>query len=167
MSWQIAAFALQAASAVQSLQQGQAQKEMYKLQAAQTRLKSEREALQYEQAANDTYRKLAMTNANAAARGFSGGIQGFSGSAKLIQQVNETRAGRDINILESNKKFGLSFGDIQANILQDAGDQAVRGSYFDAAAKLGTAVYMYNYQAPIEAARPPAPVEEMSIQARA
>lgn len=162
MTWQIAAFALTAASAYQSIQQGKAQQTAYELQAAQTRLKAEREALQYEQAATETYRRLALTNANAAARGFSGGVQGFSGSAKLIQQVNETRAGRDINVIEQNKKFGLSFADIQSNIFKDAGEQAVRGSYFDAAAKLGTAVYMYNYQSPLQT---PAPIEERTIKA--
>lgn len=162
MTWQIAAAALSAASAVQSIQQGKAQKTAYELQAQQTQLKAQRDALQYEQAALDTYRKLSITNANAAARGFSGGVNGFSGSAKLVQQVNETRAGRDINILEQNKQFGLTFGDIQANILEDAGDQAVRGSYFDAASKLGTAIYMYNYQAPID--KPTrAPVVDRSI----
>lgn len=150
MSWQIAAALLTTASAVQTIQQGKLQKSSYELQAAQTRLKAQREAVQYEQAATETYRKLSMTNANAAARGYAGGVQGFSGSAKLIQQVNETRAGRDINILDQNKQSSLNFGEIQANILQDAGEQAVRGSYFDAAAKLGTAMYMYNYQSPID-----------------
>lgn len=150
MTWAIASAVLTGASALQSIQQGRAQKTAYELQAQQTQLKAERDALQYEQASLDTYRKLSITNANAAARGFAGGVDGFSGSAKLVQQVNETRAGRDISILEQNKEFGLSFGDIQANILEDAGDQAVRGSYFDAASKLGTAIYMYNYQAPIK-----------------
>lgn len=150
MTWAIASAVLTGASALQSIQQGRAQKTAYELQAQQTQLKAERDALQYEQASLDTYRKLSITNANAAARGFAGGVDGFSGSAKLVQQVNETRAGRDISILEQNKEFGLSFGDIQANILKDAGDQAVRGSYFDAASKLGTAIYMYNYQAPIK-----------------
>lgn len=160
MTWQIASAALTAASAVQSIQQGKAQKTAYELQAQQVQLKAQREALQYEQAATETYRKLAMTNANAAARGFAGGVSGFSGSAKLVQQVNETRAGRDISVLEENKKMGLSFGEIQTNILKDAGDQAVRGSYFDAASKLGTAIYMYNYQAPLQTK---APVIDRSI----
>lgn len=149
MTWAVAAAALTAVSAVSSIQQGKQQKQAYKLQASQAQLKAQRDALQYEQAANETYRKLLLTNANAAARGFSGGVQGFSGSAKLIQQVNETRAGRDISVLEENRKSVLSFGEIQANILRDAGEQAERGGYFDAIAKLGTAVYMYDQNAPM------------------
>ena len=53
-------------------------------------------------------------------------------------------AGRDIGILDSNARESLSFGEIQAGMLKDAASQAVKGSYFDAISKLGTAAYMYN-----------------------
>jgi hypothetical protein len=148
MSWAAVAATMAVVSAAGSIQQGRAQKEMYELQASQTRLKASRDALQYERAATDAYKKLLMTNANAAARGFAGGVQGFSGSAKLIQQVNEKNAGRDIETLEENKKSTLSFGEMQARMLQEAGDQAVTGSYFDAIGKLGMAAYSYNQGAP-------------------
>lgn len=166
MSWAAVGAVMSGLSAVQSIQQGKAQKQMYELQASQTRLKASRDALQYERAATDAYRKLLMTNANAAARGFAGGVQGFSGSAKLIQQVNEKNAGRDILTLEENKKSALSFGEIQAGMLQEAGDQAVTGSYFDAMSKLGMAAYMYGQSAPSDVAtKGPVPVIEKSFNA--
>lgn len=132
------------ASALQTIQAGKQQKDMYRLQAQQARLKASRDALQYEQQANMVFERLLQNNASAAARGFAGGIQGFSGSAKLIQSRNEKVAGRDINIMQESAKQSISFGEIQANILREAGENAASGAYFDAFAKLGTAVYMFN-----------------------
>lgn len=141
---QYVAIASSVLSAVGSIQQGKQQKEMFKLQAAQADLKSRRDALQYEQQANQVLERLLSTNATAAAKGFAGGVSGFSGSAKLIQERNERVAGRDVAIMQEGAKSALSFGEIQANMLREAGDQAVRGSYFDAISKLGTAAYMYD-----------------------
>jgi hypothetical protein len=162
MSWAAVAATMAVVSAAGSIQQGKAQKQMYKLQASQAELKASRDALQYERAATDTYRKLLMTNANAAARGFSGGVQGFSGSARLIQEVNEKNAGRDIQTLEENKKSALSFGEIQSNMLKEAGSQALRGSYFDAIGKLAMAAYAYD-QTSTGTAVNKAPVEDRSL----
>lgn len=131
------------ASAFQSLSAGRMQADTYKLQAKQAQLKASRDALQYEQQANMVYERLLQTNANAAARGFAGGVQGFSGSAKLIQERNEKVAGRDINILDVSAKEAKSFGEVQAEMLRSAADQAVSGSYFDALSKIGTAAFMY------------------------
>lgn len=132
------------ASAFQTIQAGRQQNEMYKLQAQQARLKASRDALQYEQQANMVFERLLQNNASAAARGFAGGIQGFSGSAKLIQGRNEKVAGRDINIMQQGAKEAISFGEVQANLLREAGEQARSGAYFDAFSKLGTAAYMFN-----------------------
>jgi hypothetical protein len=164
MTWAAVAATMQVASAVGSIQQGKQQKQLYKLQASQTELKAKRDALQYEQAALQTYRKLQETNANAAARGFAGGVDGFSGSAKLIQEVNAKEAGRDISILEDNKRAVLSFGEIQAQMLTEAGDQAVRGSYFDAISKLGMAAYSYNQNAPATKTTKVVPVVDRSSE---
>jgi hypothetical protein len=146
MAWALPyiAVASSVTSAVGSIQQGRAQKEMYKLQASQTRLKASRDALQYEQQANQVLERLLANNATASAKGFAAGIQGFSGSAKLIQERNEKVAGRDIQIMQEGAKSAISFGEIQANMFKEAGDQAVRGSYFDALSKLGEAAYMYD-----------------------
>lgn len=129
------------ASAFQTLQAGKQQSEMYKLQAAQAKLKASRDALQYEQQGNMLLERLLQTNANAAARGFAGGVSGFSGSAKLIQARNEKVAGRDIEIMQTGAKEAISFGDIQAGMLRSAADQVRSGSYFDAFAKLGEAAF--------------------------
>ena len=141
---QYVAIASSVLSAVGSIQQGKAQKEMYKLQASQAELKAKRDALQYEQQANQVLERLLANNATAAAKGFAGGVSGFSGSAKLVQERSERVAGRDVAIMQEGAKSAISFGEIQANMLREAGDQAVRGSYFDAIAKLGTAAYMYD-----------------------
>ena len=141
---QYVAIASSVLSAVGSIQQGKQQKEMFKLQAAQADLKSRRDALQYEQQANQVLERLLANNATGAAKGFAGGVSGFSGSAKLVQERSERVAGRDIAIMQEGAKSAISFGEIQANMLREAGDQAVRGSYFDAIAKLGTAAYMYD-----------------------
>ena len=141
---QYVAIASSVLSAVGSIQQGKQQKEMFKLQASQSELKGKRDALQYEQQANQVLERLLANNATAAAKGFAGGVSGFSGSAKLIQERSERVAGRDVAIMQEGAKSAQSFGEIQANMLREAGDQAVRGSYFDAIAKLGTAAYMYD-----------------------
>lgn len=135
-------------SAFGTIQAGRAQSEMYQLQADQAKLKASRDALQYEQQANMVFERMLQTNATAAARGFAGGVQGFSGSSKLIQERNEKVAGRDIQILDEGAKTAISFGEAQANMLRSAADQAITGSYFDAMGKIGTAAYMYSQIAP-------------------
>jgi hypothetical protein len=144
---QYVAIASSVLSAVGSIQQGQQQKQMYKLQAKQVDLKARRDALQYEQQANLVLERMLQNNATASAKGFAAGVQGFSGSAKLIQERNEKVAGRDIQIMQEGAKSAISFGEIQANMLREAGSQAMKGAYFDAFAKLGTAAVAYNQTA--------------------
>jgi hypothetical protein len=135
-------------SAVGSIQQGKQQAQMYELQAQQAKLKAQRDALQYEQQANTVLDRLIQTNAAAAAKGFAGGVSGFSGSAGLVQDINAQRAGKDIGVLHEGAKTAQSFGDIQSMMLTEAADQAVTGSYFDAVGKIGTAAYMYGQTKP-------------------
>jgi hypothetical protein len=116
---------------------------MYELQAQQAKLKGERDALQYEQQANSVLDRLLQTNAAAAAKGFAGGVSGFSGSAKLIQDVNQKRAGKDVGVLQEGGRTAQSFGDIQSMMLTEAADNAITSSYFDAFASVGKAAYMY------------------------
>ena len=148
MSWAIAGTVLAGASALGSIQQGKQQKSMYKLQAQQVDLKSRRDALGYEQQANLALERMLQNNATASARGFAGGVSGFSGSAKLVQERSEKLAGRDVQIMQEGARTALSFGEIQSMMLREAGDQAMKGAYFDAFAKLGTAAYMYGQTAP-------------------
>ena len=152
MTWAVTAFKVaaqyiaagsQVVSAFQSLQAGKQQSDVYKIQAKQAQLKAQRDALQYEQQANLTFENLLKVNAAAAAKGFSSGVQGFSGSAKLVQERSEKVAGRDVQVLQQGAKEAASFGDIQSAMLTEAADQAVTGSYFDAISKVGTAAYLY------------------------
>lgn len=159
---QYVAIASSVMSAVGSIQQGKQQSTMYKLQSQQAQLKGSRDALQYEQQANQVLDRLRQTNATAAAKGFSGGVSGFSGSSKLVQEVNAKRAGADVQILQEGAKTAQTFGDIQSAMLTEAADQAITGSYFDAFAKIGTAAYMYNQTAPGTPVKK-APVVDRSI----
>jgi len=128
-------------SARGSIQTGTVQARGYNWQAAQALLKSKREALQYEQQSNLTLERLLQNNAAAVARGFAGGVSGFSGSSRLIQERNEKLAGRDIQTLREGAKTSLTFGAIEASMLQEAGEAAIEGSYFDAMSKIGSAAY--------------------------
>lgn len=131
-------------SAIGSIRQGQQQAQMYELQAQQAKLKGERDALQYEQQANSVLDRLLQTNAVASAKGFAGGVSGFSGSAGLVQDINQKRAGKDVGVLQEGSKSAQSFGEIQGNMLTEAADQAVTSSYFDAFASIGQGAFMYS-----------------------
>ena len=126
-------------SAVQSIRQGAAAEADYEIKAAQAKVKAEREAVNAEIEANNVLRKLRQTNSSAVARGFAGGVSGFSGSAKLVQTVNETYAGRDFTQLQATAKERRSFGDIQSQMFKEAGDAAKDSSTFDALTGITTA----------------------------
>lgn len=125
-------------SAVSSMQQGAAAKSQAQIQAAQARAQSERQAVNAEIEANNVLRKLRQTNASAVARGFAGGVSGFSGSSKLIQTVNEKYAGKDWEQLKITAKERRTFGEIQAQMFEEAGKQAAKSATFDALTGLAT-----------------------------
>jgi hypothetical protein len=127
-----------------AIRQGQQQAEMYELQGQQAKLKAGREQLQYEQQANQSMNRLFQTNATAAARGFAGGVSGFSGSAALVQTTNAKRAGKEIGVLQESGKAAKSFGDIQASMFEEAADNAITSSYFDAIGNIGMAAFSYS-----------------------
>jgi hypothetical protein len=135
-------------SAVGSIRQGKQQATMYRMQAQQATLKASRDALQYEQQANSVLERVLQNNATAAAKGFAGGVSGFSGSAKLIQERSTKVAGKDVGVLQEGAKSALSFGEIQSNMLNEAAKDAITGSYFDAIGKLGTAAMAYQSARP-------------------
>lgn len=137
----VVAIGSQLMSARGSVQTGTIQARGYNWQAAQALLKSKREALQYEQQANLSLERLLQNNAAAVARGFAGGVSGFSGSSKIIQERNEKLAGRDVQTFKEGARTALTFGAIEASMLQEAGEAAIEGSYFDAMSKIGSAAY--------------------------
>lgn len=137
------AVAMAVISAVGSIQQGKAQKSYYQVQAAQTRVESERKAIQYQVQANQILQRVNTANASVVARGFAGGTQGFEGSAALLQAVNNTKGGKEfafaLGSADSVRRSGL----IQATLYESAGDTAQKAGYFDAAGKLGMAYLSY------------------------
>jgi transcription-repair coupling factor (superfamily II helicase) len=142
MSWQIAlTVASTVMSASQSISQGKSQKAMYDLQAKQTQADSARKALQYEERANETLRKLNTNNAAIVARGYAGGVSGLEGSSKLMQTVNTMYAGKDYSTDLSNAANAMLSGNAQADIYGTSGDIAMRGGILDAATKLASGAY--------------------------
>ena len=154
------AIAMAVVSAIGSIQGGKAQRANYQVQAAQTRVESERKAIQYEFQANQILQRVNTANASVVARGFAGGTQGFEGSAGLIQAVNNTKGGKEfvfaLGSSDSIRRSGL----IQATLYESAGRTAERAGYFDAAGKLAMAAGTYG-----KMGGPPtqAPVVEKSL----
>ena len=131
-------------SAFSSFSQGKSQQAMYNLQAMQTKADAARKALQYEERANETLRKLNSNNAATAARGYAGGILGLEGSSKLISAINTREAGRDFMTDISNASNALMAGSAQSDIFGTAGKIAARGGLLDAAGKLATGAYEFS-----------------------
>jgi len=138
------AITLTAVSAAGSIQAGQARNKMYQMQAKQAEVESDRRAVQYELQANEILRRTNQANAAVVARGFAGGTAGFEGSAGLIQQVNNTRGGKEFMFALQNADMTKRSGLIQASLYEGAGQIAEQAGYFDAAGKLGQAAFMYS-----------------------
>ena len=130
--------------AVGAYQRGQYLEEQYKIQAEQVRQEQEIRRLNLLQAANDKTRDLLAINATNVTTGFANGVNGFDGSIKLVTKKNEERYLRDIRALEFNETTSELFADAQSSLLAAAGDEAVRGSKFDALYHIGNAYNIYN-----------------------
>jgi hypothetical protein len=137
------AITLTVASAAGSIKAGQDRNKMYQMQAKQAEVESDRRAVQYELQANEILRRTNQANAAVVARGFAGGTQGFEGSAGLIQQINNTRGGKEFMFALQNSDMTRRSGLIQSSLYQGAGQIAEQAGYFDAAGKLGSAGFMY------------------------
>ena len=131
-------------SAFSSFSQGKSQQAMYNLQAMQTQAEASRKALQYEERANETLRKVTAANAANASRRYAGGVLGLEGSAKLVETMNLKEAGRDFMADISNASNALMTGSTQADIFGTAGKIAARGGVLDAAGKLATGAYEFS-----------------------
>jgi hypothetical protein len=138
------AIAMAVVSAIGSIQGGKAQRANYQVQAAQTRVESERKAIQYEFQGNQILQRINAANASVVARGFAGGTQGFEGSAGLIQAINNTRGGKEFAFALGNSDAVRRGGLIQATLYESAGRTAERAGYFDAAGKLAMAGSSYS-----------------------
>ena len=130
--------------AVGAYNRGQFMEQQYEIQAEQMRADQEINRLNLLRAANDKTRNLLAVNASALAAGFANGVNGFDGSVKLVTKKNEERYLRDISALEFNSKSSELFQDAQSSMLAAAGEEAVRGSRFDALYHIGNAYKIYN-----------------------
>ena len=124
------AVAMAVVSAFGSIQEGKAKNDYYKMQAAQTRVESERKAIQSQFKANQILQRINSANASVIARGFAGGVQGFDGSAGLIQAVNNTRGGKEFAFELGNADAVRRGGLIQATLYESAGKLAMAGANY-------------------------------------
>jgi hypothetical protein len=137
------AVAMAVVSAFGSIQEGKAKQDYYKLQAAQTRVETDRKAIQSEFRANQILQRINATNASVIARGFAGGVQAFDGSSALMQAINNTRGGKEFAFELGNADAVRRGGLIQATLYENAGETAKKAGYFDAASKLSMAAANY------------------------
>jgi hypothetical protein len=149
-----------AVSAYGSIKEGQDKKKYYDQMAQQTRVETERKAIQYEFQANQILQRTNAANAAVIARGFAGGVQAFEGSAGLIQAVNNTRGGKEFSFALAGAEGQRRNGLIQASLYEDAGSTAQQTGYFNAAAKIGMAAVSAGSLG--GAPSTPAPVTDMS-----
>jgi len=129
---------------VNAIQAGQTQASMYKLQQLQLRAKIDNDRLNLTRQGNDVLRRLAQSNASAAARGYAGGVKSFEGSSALLMDVNAKYAGQDMETIQQNIATSGTYGQIQDSMLSAASEKAVTGSYYDAFASVGKAAYLYS-----------------------
>lgn len=158
---EIVAVVASVVGAIGEYEAGQAQKQMYNLQAKQATVEGERKSIQYQQRSNDVLRRRLDSNAALAARAYAGGVDPFSGSPDVVRAVNDTKAGREFEMMMADADAALRGGAIQAQLYEAAGQQAARAGAFRAVAKLGMAAasgseYLGQTQAP-------APIETRTV----
>ena len=138
------AIVMAVASAYGSIKEGQDKKNYYNQLAAQTRVETERKAIQYEFQGNQILQRTNAANAAAIAKAFSGGVSAFDGSAQLVQQVTNQRGGKEFAFALAGADSSRRNGLIQASLYEGAGVTAERTGYFNAAGKLGGAAASYS-----------------------
>jgi len=126
-----------------ALQQGQAMKQQYKMQALQIESQNEINRLNWITDANERTRRIMAVNASAIASGYARGVSGLDGSVKLLTQTNEKDYLRDIQRAEFNQDSSDNFASAEASLLRTAGDVAVSGSKFEALGYVGSAYKLF------------------------
>ena len=154
------AIALAVVSAYGSIKEGQDKKNYYNQLANQTKAETERKAIQYEFQGNQILQRTNAANAAVIAKAYSGGVNAFDGSAQLVQEINNTRGGKEFAFALSGADSARRNGLIQANLYESAGSTAERTGYFNAAGKLGMAALTYGSMG--GAPSTPAPVTDYS-----
>ena len=130
-------------SGIQTIRQGQIQKDAYKIQELTTLANIESKMLNFQLEGLDKLKKLHRIQAANMSKAYAGGSSGLDGSAALMNIVSDQEYGKDYAIELMKMKNELANGKVQAGIYADAGPAAVTGSYLDATAKLGESAYLY------------------------
>ena len=128
---------------IQSIRQGNIMKNQYELQNLQMLADTEARMLNYELAGMKRLDKLSRINAANMSKAYARGVDGSLGSAKFLAAINDEEYGEDYKLDLMNMQNDLVNGKVQGDIYKTAGAEAVTGSWFDAAAKLGEGAYLY------------------------
>lgn len=126
-----------------SVKQGRTKRKSYELQAEMERLKATREGLRERERANQALEEVRRVNAAIVARSFAGGVSGFSGSANLVQAVNNTKYGRDYQNSLNNLKAINNAGAAQSLQYVQASKEATRQGWLNASTALTTGAFTY------------------------
>lgn len=157
MSFSVAALVLSGVQAVNAIQQGKLQKEMYQMKATQARLDAKRaelagrqDALNYSRQAVDVLNNQRRLAGTIAARAGAGGVNPFTGSALTVNQYNAFRAGEEFNVFGENADMAIAGGlaksqafVAQAASYDAAGKQAMKSAYMGAIANIAGGVVSY------------------------
>lgn len=137
------AITLMLVSAYGSYEAGQDKKKMYQMQAKHAEIESGRRAVQYEIQANQILSRTNQALATTVARGYAGGTQGFEGSAALVQQISQTKGGKEFMFALDNADMTRRGGLIQASLYEQSGAIAEKTGTYEAIGKVGQAFAAY------------------------
>lgn len=143
MSFAVVAAVAAGASAISTYQQGQTQASQYRIQGMQAQLQGRQNALNYSMQANQIFERQLRLAGTIRARAAAAGVDPLTGSALTLQQVNEMRAGKEMQISKENAELAISGGLAQSQALYAAADTTETMSLFKAFGQAGMAYGQY------------------------
>lgn len=132
------------ASVLNTLRQGQYQKQMYKIQDLELQANMEMKKLNAINESIDLMKEVKRINAVNLAAAYSGGVSGLDGSVKLLETITGKEYGRDYQIAALDFSNDVVGGEVQSDIYKATQNQVVNGSILESASKLGYAAYAFN-----------------------
>lgn len=121
-----------------SFAQAEQQASAYKIQAQQAQLQGRQGALNYNKQANNILDRQQQLQAMIRARAAAGGVNPDTGSALTMQEINEKRAGVEINISQENADMALYGGLAASQNLMQAADYTTSMADVNALIQAGT-----------------------------
>jgi hypothetical protein len=143
MSFAVVAAAAAGANAIATYQQGQTQASQYRIQGMQAQLQGRQNALNYSMQANQIFERQLRLAGTIRARAAAAGVDPLTGSALTLQQVNEMRAGKEMQISKENAELAISGGLAQSQALYAAADTTETMSLFKAFGQAGMGYVQY------------------------